>query len=112
MELSTSRETANCAATQELPSILWNAKVHCRVHKSPPLVFILSQTNPIHTILYYLSKIHFNIVHPPTSWCSQLYLSFWFSHQYPICIAYDISENRMEFCVYPNLYELKLHVSY
>jgi hypothetical protein len=28
MELSPSWEAANCAATQELPSILWNPKVH------------------------------------------------------------------------------------
>jgi hypothetical protein len=38
MELSPSWEPANCAATQELPSILWNLKVHCHVEKSPPLV--------------------------------------------------------------------------
>jgi hypothetical protein len=42
------------------------------------------QSNPIHTIPSYLSKIHFNIIHLPTSWSSQW--SFWLSHQYPICI--------------------------
>jgi hypothetical protein len=39
-----------------------------------------SQYHPI------LSKIHFNIVQPPTPWSSQWSLSFWLSHQYPICI--------------------------
>jgi hypothetical protein len=62
MELSPSREAANCAATQELPSVLWNPKVHYRVHKSPPLVPTLSQIDPMPTIPSYLSKIHFNIV--------------------------------------------------
>jgi hypothetical protein len=70
MELNSSWEAANCTSTQEPPSILWNQKVHCRVHKSPPLVPILSQINPIQTIPSYLSKINFNIVNPPTSWSS------------------------------------------
>jgi hypothetical protein len=69
-ELIPTLEAANCAATQELPSILWNPKVHHRVHKSPPLVPILSQIDPVRTIPFYLSKIYFNTVHSPTSWSS------------------------------------------
>jgi hypothetical protein len=57
MELSPSREAANCAATQRLFSILWNQKVYYRVRKSPPLVRILSHMNPVHTIPSYLCKI-------------------------------------------------------
>jgi hypothetical protein len=49
-ELSPSWRAANFAATQELPSILWNPNVQHRVHKSPPQVPILSHINPIHTI--------------------------------------------------------------
>jgi hypothetical protein len=55
-EFSPSRGAANCAATQELPSNLWNPKLQYRVHKSPPLVPILSHISPIHTIQTYLSK--------------------------------------------------------
>jgi hypothetical protein len=110
-ELSPSCEAANCAATLELASILWSPKVHHRVHKSPPLVPILSQINPIHTILHFLSKIHFNIVHPPTSWSSQWSLSFWLSHQYPIWGGNNIELDR---CIAPGgtSYKLTLDLGY
>jgi hypothetical protein len=62
LEPSPSYGAANCAATQELPSILWNPKVHYRIHKSPLPVPVLSQIDPVHTIPPYLSEIHFNIV--------------------------------------------------
>jgi hypothetical protein len=64
MQLTHSREAASCAATQELPNILWIPNVHYRVHKNFPLVSILSQINSVHTIPSCLSKIHFNITHP------------------------------------------------
>jgi hypothetical protein len=62
MQLSPSRESATCAATQEFSNILWNPKVHYRVHNSPPLVPILNQISPVHTTPSYLSKFLFNIV--------------------------------------------------
>jgi hypothetical protein len=64
MELSTTREAASCATTREIPRILVDPKVHYRIQKSPPLVPILSQTNPIHTTASYLYKKHLSVREP------------------------------------------------
>jgi hypothetical protein len=46
---------------KKYPAVLRNPKVRYRIHKSPPLDPILSQTNPVRPIDLYLPKVHFNV---------------------------------------------------
>jgi hypothetical protein len=87
-------EAPNSAATQELPSILWTPKVQYRIHKSPPLLPILSHINLIHTIRSYLRSIlilstHLRLSLPsglfPSGFTTTILYAFLFSPIHTTC---------------------------
>jgi len=64
MVQSPSWEANRFAASQEIPRISRNPKIHYRTHKRPPPVSILSQPNKVHIPTSHLLQIHPNIIHP------------------------------------------------
>jgi hypothetical protein len=47
---------------QEIHCFLSSPNVQCRVHRSPPLVPVLSRMSPAHTLPPYFPNIHFTII--------------------------------------------------
>jgi len=78
MVQSPSLEANWFAASQEIPRISRNPKVHYRTHKRPSTVSILSQPSPVHIPTFHLLEIRPNIIHPSTPRSPQRSLSLRF----------------------------------
>ena len=76
MAQSPTWEANRFSASQEIPCILWNPKIHYHIHKYPPPVPILSQLDPVYTPKSHFLKIYLNIILQSTR-----SISFRFPHQ-------------------------------
>ena len=72
------------AASQEIPRISQNPKVHYRTHKRPPPVSILGKPSLVHIPTSHFLEIHPNIIHPSTPRSPLWSPSLRFPHQDPI----------------------------
>jgi len=85
---SQSREAKRFSAIQEIPRILWNPKVHCRIRNRTPPVLILSQVNRIRAC-------PFNSILPSMHGSSKtpyaLFLSPYMLHSPPISLILTLT---------------------
>jgi len=85
IEQSHFSEANSFSASQKISPILWQPKIHFRIHESPTPVPIWARS----ALLTYpipILRTHFNIILPSTPRFSKRSLSLSFPHENPVCI--------------------------
>ena len=93
------------AASQEIPRISRNPKVHYRTHKRPPPVSILDQPNPVNIATSPLLEFHPNIIHPSTPRSTQRSLPL----RFPLIKKLTVCTVQTDGTKYKNVHSQKLH---
>ena len=114
MEQSPFWEANRFSASQEIPHVLWNPKVHYRIHKCPPTVPMLSQLDSVHTATSNFLKIHLDIILPSTPVSPKWSLSLRFPHQNPALPLTYIFRNSLLTSTHEaaTAYTVHTHVSF
>ena len=81
MEQSPTWKANRFPASQKIPSILRNPKVHYCICQCPPPVPVMIQLDPVHNPTPHFLKIHVNIILPSTTGSAKWSLSLRFPHQ-------------------------------
>ena len=84
MEQSHSWKANRFSASQKIPRILRNPKVHYRIHKCQPTAPILNQLAQAHPHTSQFKKTHLNITLLSTPGYPNCFLSLRFPYQNPV----------------------------
>lgn len=89
------REANSCSSSLEFSSILWNSSIYYSVRKTPPLVPIHRQINPIHAFQSHIFKTYFHNIFPSMSMSSNLSLSFRRSYRKVRIFPHDSNRGKV-----------------
>jgi hypothetical protein len=102
MEQYSSEEVNTRLAGQDGLLLMWNPKVHYRVHKSSPSVTIMCHMNPGDSFVLNIFMAHFDIIFPSTrrpfkrTFPSIFQLKFCINFFSRMCVLYRIFHTQFD----------------